>query len=217
MFRLQNNVPDVYVQESRDFQLFCRLFDGVFGGVKFGADSLLKATNTSKCPEHLLDLLCLKLGIFTDLSYLSNDQLRILLSCFPTIIRYKGSIKALKYCGYMILRMSGTVNKDCAVNIINKDSNGNKVYTIQITFEKKEPLNNLFIDLFKLIAPAGYVIELVIASEIPLTEENYLEELLIPNETESAKVVSDKNSQIYAQVGLAYIGEPPTNNIGESE
>ena len=35
MFRVENNVPDVYVQESRDFQLFCKLYDLAFQGSRF--------------------------------------------------------------------------------------------------------------------------------------------------------------------------------------
>ena len=51
MFRLQNNVPEVYVDKSRDFQLFCRLYDSCFGGVKFSIDSMSRLTNASILPK----------------------------------------------------------------------------------------------------------------------------------------------------------------------
>lgn len=47
--RLQNNVPEVYVKESRDFQLLCRLYDCILNGVKFDIDSMLNITDSKSC------------------------------------------------------------------------------------------------------------------------------------------------------------------------
>ena len=41
MLRLENNTPSIYCQKSRDFQLFCRLYDVVNNGVKFDIDSII--------------------------------------------------------------------------------------------------------------------------------------------------------------------------------
>ena len=40
MFRIQDNVPEVYVEESRDFQLFSRIYDFAFQSCKLRVDSL---------------------------------------------------------------------------------------------------------------------------------------------------------------------------------
>ena len=49
VFRIEKNVPEIYVRESRDFQLFCRLYDCVFDGVKFDIDSMLNVLDTHSC------------------------------------------------------------------------------------------------------------------------------------------------------------------------
>ena len=54
MFRTQNNVPEIYVNGSRDFQLLCRLKDAMFGGVKYNIDSLKHTSNTMEMNNILL-------------------------------------------------------------------------------------------------------------------------------------------------------------------
>lgn len=62
IFRLQNNVPDIYVNESRDFQVFCRLVDLYFATTKNGADGVLKTLSATTCSDNLLQLLQSKVG-----------------------------------------------------------------------------------------------------------------------------------------------------------
>lgn len=156
MFRLQDNVPEVYVQESRDFQLFTRLYDAVFGGVKFSIDSLQNATNTRECNALLLELLKTKLGLYTDLQ-ISDTELRYVLEAFPLIMRYKGSFRAIKY----ILNLFQRIVKDNSLNyscsIINKDDTIlNENYTIKFKFSRNLKYQDLLMELIKLVVPTGY-------------------------------------------------------------
>ncbi len=57
LIRLQNMVPEVYPNNSRDFQLFCRLYDCVFNGNKFDIDSILDICDTEYIDSKLLRLL----------------------------------------------------------------------------------------------------------------------------------------------------------------
>ena len=114
MFRLQNNVPDVYVQESRDFQLFCRLYDACFNNVKFSTDSLARSTSTYDCDARLLELLKTKLGLFTAIE-LDEHELRCLLSSFPTIMRYKGSRRGVEFIKILFMKES-TEGFDASAN-----------------------------------------------------------------------------------------------------
>ena len=102
MFRVENNVPDIYVNESRDFQLIARLYDLAIQSSRFSIDSLVYASDTMKCNEQLLPLLATKLGIFDNLK-LTDLQYRQILSAFPYIIRYKGSPTAIQ----LVLRLFG--------------------------------------------------------------------------------------------------------------
>ena len=81
MFLVENNVPDVYVQESRDFQLFSRLYDLVFQSSRFSIDSIPYASDTMHCNDALLPLIATKVGFFTDVN-LTNYSHRKVLSAF---------------------------------------------------------------------------------------------------------------------------------------
>lgn len=154
MFRLQNNVPEVYVQKSRDFQLFCRLYDSVFGGVKFSIDSLQYATDAKNCDIALLELVKTKLGLFTDIE-LSDTELRLVLQAFPSIMRYKGSLKGIWY----IIRLFQRIAHDSTSNATLNEDTMNDNYTIIITFDQEVVNGELLYELLKYIVPTGYLIE----------------------------------------------------------
>lgn len=94
MFLVGNNVPDVYMQESRDFQLVSRLYDLAFQSTRFSIDSIDNISDTQLCNSSLLPLLDNKLGYHTNLK-LSDRTHRIILSAFPHFMRYKGSLQGL--------------------------------------------------------------------------------------------------------------------------
>ena len=165
MFRLQNNVPDVYVDNSRDFQLLCRLYDSVFGGVKFSIDSLQHSSSTHNCDESLLPLLKTKVGLFTDLT-VDSDELRQLLEAFPYIIRYKGSLTAINYIlnAYSRIMKINMSENSTNSSIIVVDKEALKNHVLRISLSKKFENDRLLNELFKLILPTGFLIEYNIAS-----------------------------------------------------
>ena len=107
MLRLENNTPSIYCQKSRDFQLFCRLYDIAFNSTKFSIDSLQRASSTKECDAVLLELLKTKLGLFTHKES-SDDELRQVLQAFPTIVRYKGSERAINLILALYSRITNT-------------------------------------------------------------------------------------------------------------
>ena len=94
MKSLSNYTPEIYSNESRDFQLISRLYDAVFSGVKYNIDAIRHTANTSEINSVLLPLLQNKLGFFST-EVLDEDQLRGILMMFPYIIKYKGSKRAI--------------------------------------------------------------------------------------------------------------------------
>lgn len=155
MFRLQNNVPEVYVDKSRDFQLFCRMYDVVFGGVKFSIDSLQRASNTKECDESLLELLATKLGFFTRLD-IDEEELRYVLQAFPTIIRYKGSARGIGYVVNLFQRLSHSSAIQARFEITDN-------HQLVITFSKKPKNDRLLFELLKYILPTGYTVNYEVA------------------------------------------------------
>ncbi len=163
MFRLQNNVPEVYVQKSRDFQLFCRLYDSVFNGVKYSIDSMMNTSSAKDCNAVLLDLLKTKLGIFADID-LAEDQLRLLLQAFPYIIRHKGSKRGIQYMLSLFHRMNA-VKTPMSFEIWNVDSTGNLIYEIELTSDSKLQHDELLLELIKYIIPTGYDVKFKLSTE----------------------------------------------------
>ena len=94
--RLEDKPPPVYTRESRDFQLFLRLYDCINNMIIDDADSLKNITNTNHIKAELLPLLQTKVGFFSRYE-ISNDILRPILAAFPYIIQSKGSLQGIRY------------------------------------------------------------------------------------------------------------------------
>lgn len=154
MFRLQNNVPEVYVDNSRDFQLLCRLYDACFGGVKFSIDSLARSTNTKECDSSLLELLKTKLGLFTTIE-LDDNELRYLLQAFPTIMRYKGSRRGIEYINILYTKMYPTMYSS---HVEFGDD-----YTIRFIFSEPPKNDKLLFALCSYVLPTGYLVSYIVA------------------------------------------------------
>lgn len=156
MFRLEENVPEIYVNKSRDFQLLCRLKDLSFNAVKYSIDSIRHTSNTREMNSSLLPLLKSKVGFFAD-ETLTEDQLRYLLIGFPSLIRNKGSQKAIfdaVHLWFRVYQLKGKVNN---VIIINR-SETDQEYTIKI-FLATTPRDTSLLDaIFKYILPTGYIV-----------------------------------------------------------
>ena len=101
IFRLQNNVPEVYVDKSMDFQLFTRIFDLAFNSTKHSINTVNRLSNTMDCDETTLPLLAYKLGFFENTN-LTHKQMRLLLSAFPTIIHNKGTYRAVEQVVHLL-------------------------------------------------------------------------------------------------------------------
>lgn len=96
IIRLQDNVPDVYVNNSRDFQLLCQIYDCVINGVKFDIDTITNIIDTSKCKESFMLLLSRKVGYVDPKTGISNSNLRLMNDSWPYVVRKKGSLSAIQ-------------------------------------------------------------------------------------------------------------------------
>lgn len=119
IFRLQNNVPDVYVNKSRDFQIFCRLVDLYFATSKNGADGVLKTLSATTCTDNLLQLLQSKVGYVSYDITVYTEQLRKILDVFPYLIKQKGTYAGIYKTVGLFLRINN-INTKYQVDIINK-------------------------------------------------------------------------------------------------
>ena len=154
-FRAQNNVPDVYTRKSRDFQLFCNLYDCVNGGVKYDIDSILDVVDTDYCNERLIPYLQTKLGFWTE-NKLTAEQVRMVLKGFITAVRNKGSIKGVEFAIQIFLKIK-RIKTNVNIRVINEPENeSDEPYTVLIGTEEALGDTTILDDILWYILPAGY-------------------------------------------------------------
>ena len=163
MFRLQNNVPSTYIEQSRDFQLFCRLYDCINNGVQFDISTITDILDPIKVNDRVVKLLATRVGFITDID-IDNTVLRYILSAYPYIIRNKGTRKGIEAAVNAILHAEHSI-KAATVEVINKPAEGSNqaeysvnIYTpIILSSKTKKALN----ELLKYILPVGYIFDIL--------------------------------------------------------
>ena len=205
LIRLQNNIPQIYTDKSRDFQLLCKAYDCIFNGIKFDIDTLTDTINTKKCNTMLLSLLQTKLGFFTN-NDITDDDMRYVLLAFPIIIKNKGSLKAIKQTLNVFLKLNH-IKTGVYVSIINKASiTTEDPYSIRIGIESDLKDVTVLNDIFKYILPTGYKIQYFFY----ITPKAFSDYLL--QEDATVAYVSDVlNAQVKTENEL--IGNVVFNNI----
>lgn len=153
-FRFAEHTPDVYVKKSRDFQLFCAIFDCLFGALKYNIDSIRDVTDTTQCNERLLPLLQTKLGFFTKLK-IPNSNLRTILKAFPTIVRNKGSLTGIQQAVQVYLKLTG-LKVETKVTITNKTDDPDQSYIVDISVAGKLSDTSILTEILRYVIPAGY-------------------------------------------------------------
>jgi len=165
MFRVQDLVPEIYPDKSRDFQMFCRAYDVAFNGVKNSIDSISQITDTLRCRDRLLELLKTKLGLFTSFP-VSDEDLRLVLHAFPHIIRYKGSQRAIDYIVCLYSRLVAYHQSSCYINMTpNKEGS-----VIEITSDYPIIKTDLLIQLIKLVVPTGYTVTYYVTETVDINQ-----------------------------------------------
>lgn len=153
MFRLQERMPDAYISNSRDFQLFCRLYEVILNGIKFDIDSIININNADKINERLLQLLAIKEGFFTDYQFDSNT-LRCILKSFPYIIKYKGTKQGIRMAVNTILKLENSSESPT----IDIGSNGTITVAVKLdVIEHRQALE----ELLKYVLPVGANIQFI--------------------------------------------------------
>lgn len=105
MIDVEKLVPQVYVEQSRDFQFLSKLYTCIISGVKEDVNSILDTIDTHYTKGQLLNLLATKVGFFSKLK-LNNESLRIILNGFPYMIKNKGNIKGVKQAVELFLKVN---------------------------------------------------------------------------------------------------------------
>lgn len=146
MIKLQDLTPEVYYNQSRDFQFIGRLYDIILNYIKTNTINLYNLPVGKNMDEQLLNLLALSLG-FKTTKYYNSKQLLAICSVLPTILKQKGSIQALVTAVNALLSAEG-IKQPLDYTLIPKQE------IILYIAQELEDLN-LLTDLLDYLLPAG--------------------------------------------------------------
>lgn len=119
MIKLQNLVPQVYYNESRDFQLFGRIYDVIFNYLKNNTQGIHDLAVNINPNQTILELMCNTLGFKVKHDY-NNLELSALCSIFLTCVKSKGSLRAIK----LLLDMITSIQNSNFTSEIIEDYDG---------------------------------------------------------------------------------------------
>lgn len=188
LWRTQNNVPNVYTDFSRDFQVLERAYDVVYNGVMFDVDGVRRLTDTKLCNTNALALLQTKLGFFSNATF-TDEELRYILSAFPTIVHNKGSMLGIRQAIYMYLKTQH-LRTDALITVTNTpERSSQRPYTVSIGIQSDVKSITVLEEVLKYVLPAGYMTNFYFynnAYEVLNTElEDYATVILISNNINS--------------------------------
>lgn len=168
VFRLQNNVPQVYVDKSRDFQMMCRVLDTLHGSVMYDITTMQNLTNPMKINDTMLRLYATKVGFFTNVSIDSN-VLRYIVSAFPYIVKNKGNIRGIRRAVATIIRAESVPDSMNDYNVVIDNSEHRiDIYTF-VTLKNRVALE----EVLKYVIPTGYDVHISSAVEAPGVSTKY--------------------------------------------
>lgn len=165
MFRLQNNVPEVYVDESRDYQLLLRLYDCWQGSVNYNIKSIINCLEPLTASDRVLELLATRVGFFPRVQ-LDSNILRYIIAAFPYIIRNKGTKAGIEMAVYAVMKAEiDPASVDEVVVVIN-----NQTHTVEISTHNQIYNKVALRELFRYVLPFGYTYVLNQYSSVQSTE-----------------------------------------------
>jgi hypothetical protein len=211
MINLREQVPVIYSAASRDFQYLGWLIDIVLNSVKHNIDDLYYLPNVQSNTK-FAELLATTLGFKIKRRY-DQKQLAALVSILPSILKCKGTEKAVLIAGYALIKASGSPGEPkCKL-----DNKGN----LEIILPKELIDVSLFSDLLPYILPGGMTCRIVRktqASKTLRTEVSY-DDRLVAHAHEELQWLKDENKQSglasmfeYKQDQSGYVVIPPFTN-----
>lgn len=154
---LVKNTPPVYTEESRDFQLFLRVYNSVFNSMITDANSILYLTDSKLCKDDMLALVKSRVGFLTN-KEISDSALRIILKGFSDVIKYKGTLKGVTLATNLFLN---SLNISSNIIVFYSDEGGLVVdrpindHTIVIGLSALAENYYVLEEILKYVAPAG--------------------------------------------------------------
>lgn len=158
-FQLEKNVPEVYVNESRDFQLLCRVIDIYLCSCINNTSIIPYQLDLDKCSESLLLAIANMQGFVTNI-YIPPQVLRNICKVFPYCIKRKGTEEAIRTAAYAVLS-SDRLIYNVEVEIIKTDG----VYSLTITSNAQSDYLPYLKEFLRFIVPPGWRTSIIFANQ----------------------------------------------------
>lgn len=155
MIKVRDLVPEVYYNESRDFQTIGRVYEAVFNHLKTNVDIMGSLPISSGSDWHMLKLMASTLGFQGRREY-DNDELRALCMSLIPILRLKGTKSSIYLAVNTMLNAHGI---DDVPQIYIDETSDSFCYLIYISRRLKD--TSLLEDLMDYILPAGFTYRLI--------------------------------------------------------
>lgn len=225
MIKLQNMTPDVYYNQSRDFQFIGRLFDLMLNAAKSNVDLIKELPMSASSDDRLAELMAMTLGLKIRHQY-NSKQLKAICAVFSDIMKYKGSIKAIELAYEALLGAEG-ITQEFRFELPQIDNAANEIV---IYTPKNISDLTLFNDLLEYILPAGMRCRIINTTITDTTNTlnfgignvsveaktaNNLGTNSIPRTLSRNALLSDSNAKV--RTGLFVIGGVPQHLGGANE
>lgn len=215
MIKTETIVPHIYYKESRDFQLFGRLYDIIFNYIKTNVDLMENFPINTHTDSKLIELLCRTLGFENKTDY-RVDDLNAVCNIFIDLIKNKGTTAAIEKLSKTILNIENIKDKASIVvndiKILNGKSVDIKHIDIFIPEMSSNPELKLFEDILNYIIPAGviYTIHDVATSNNDKSylqlNENYRLDIINPNSPANNNQINRSNNSIIKTTNITAEG-----------
>lgn len=150
MINLQRCIPEVYYNESRDFQFLARAFEVVFNYEKTNSDAMRGLVFDKNFDVRLLTLLAYTMGFNSKHNYNTRD-LYNLCSTFAKLLKKKGSLDAI-YLSVDALLNAQQIGEKYVITIDESQDSYNLIITLPYGTRDLELLE----DIFDYILPVGF-------------------------------------------------------------
>jgi len=169
---LENEVPEVYVEESRDFQVLMRLMSIIFNACRADSQQLQFLNDAELINSRLIPLLQTKVGFFTNKEYKSSD-LRDICRIFMHIVRNKGSRKGIELA-IRAFFSAKNFKSNYYIDIQNEPTVDNQedAYSIKIGLKKNFTDFTLLEDVLRYVLPTGYFLTVFLYEDLDIEDDS---------------------------------------------
>lgn len=159
LFKLEENVPDVYVEMSRDFQLLCRVYDIFVNSNIITQSKIRQQLNIEQIDDKLLKLLAGRLGFNSD-NYIPTEVMRSILLQFPFMIKNKGTKVGIEQAIKSVIKQTSRVNSVYVSDITI--ATGEIKVTVESDDASAVDMSYLS-NVLKYVVPVGYTVNVAVS------------------------------------------------------